>query len=325
MAYQLKLNVYRFTITPKGKKRKTEYTFQNFFEENFFSGDGHIDKPKAYEDFLQSFHNYFDGKFVENKAGTKAFRPSIEEGEFQIASVKNEMFGYVQGGLTNIDLEVYTKDGEKKDPISQDKVSSLKYLFLMWTPFDLNCGVIMIQSYSNLSISSGMLDHLKAFFEDNFDARIKIVNHTPQKYIDDFLKSSTVSQVSVFSPVESKRKKGQAAPIDEKAIKARINYVLDESTVEYALRKLKGTKILGIDFESLPKNAKKVVYYTDYKGRSSHATLENVENVRPTILLDDSLKIANEETIDFEAGLEYMRGILDLIKIETAYKPKVND
>lgn len=307
-------------LSPR-KGEKDDYTFQKFFEGRFTPANSPFKKSEAYSMLLERFLASFEGSFRENEDGTKAFRASLAKGEFAVASNKNMMYGLLQGGITNIDRDIYGKeDGKQKGTLSRDKVASLQYFFLMWTPFDSNTGLIFIQSYSGLTINSCLFTHLKHFFGD-LGHSFSSVSHTPEVFRERFLNKSYVQSVAVMLPHKVSGAGNPTKPTQGKidTIKLKVEFSGFHNSVDEVFKILRKQKFWGIDYESMSLASEQVVYYVDEAGHKSHAVLGAEDSIKPTIYLPDSLKQKNSEVVNLNSAYKYCCGILEQIKEEEQY------
>ena len=150
---RLKLNIYRIRIQKRGSKASDNALFKDFFKEKFGKEDESdgMEIRGLYQSFIRSYMQSFNDKFCKNEDGTKAFVPQKDQINF--SSDKHIIFGYIKGGDTGIDREIFDEErpDERESTMSKSKISALPFYFLLWTPFDSNHGILMMQNYSGAS------------------------------------------------------------------------------------------------------------------------------------------------------------------------------
>ena len=159
MPHNLKLTIHQIGLRYKSKRNFLP--FQQAFEHII---KREMDKDSIYTEFVKLYIESFNGAFKDNIEKTKSIIPE----NVGHKSIKNIITGTIKGGITGIEQEVYEKSKPQEviAKIDREKITSLPHFFLLWTPVDLDTGILIMQSYSSGSVYSPFIENLQLFFRD---------------------------------------------------------------------------------------------------------------------------------------------------------------
>lgn len=123
-------------------------------------------KKTAYELFVSGFINYFNNEFKMNKDENKGISSSSKN-QYKIAFRSNTINGEIYGGPTDQEQTIYKKENSinKTGQLKSDDITTVPFFFKVWTPYDHNTGVLMVQSYANETITVLIKTHLTKYIQ----------------------------------------------------------------------------------------------------------------------------------------------------------------
>jgi len=322
MAYNLKLDIFRISLKKKGGSNDELLDFREFFNQAYTEKD----KDTAYKEFVKDYIKSFNEKFTLNKDQTKAISAKSAH-DFTSRSIKNVIDGQVLGGQTGIPQELF-KQSDALAPtgnVEVDEVTTLPYYIKLWTPIDHNTGVLMVQSYSNLTVTDLIKIHLSHLFHD-FSFSLIFTPYVPESVKEHFKSESSVYKIAFVKESLRKDKRKLLNPlftefdnltlrIEVSGFKTDVKNFWDELT--------KSNKIIHSNLEDFDikenDDFQTIAYYRDADGHQSHTSIKKDFDINPTIFLDDSLKMIGSEFFDFEKIKKHTDGILEEIKKEIKY------
>lgn len=323
MAYNLKLTIFRITLKKKGGSNKELFKFSEFFEKAYNKSD----KKEAYDVFIKDYISSFQSRFKLNRDKTKGIAAN-DLHNFISRSEKNVIDGEVIGGQTGIPQELFKQQDAKSitGNVEIDDVTTLPYYIKVWTPLDHNTGVLMVQSYSNLSVTDLIRVHLSQIFQ-KYDFSLIFTQYVPNAIKEQFKEDSSVYKVAFVKEAISKGKRKLINPlftefdnlrikIEVSGFKKNVNEFWDEFLGE---EKIVNANLEDFDIKE-NEDFKTVAYYTDSEGHKSNTSIEKEFEIRPTIFLDNNLKKPGSEYFDFEKIKKHTDSILEDIKQEIGYK-----
>ncbi len=322
MAHNLKLDIFRISLKKKGSSNDKLFDFKDFFAAAFSIDD----KEKAYTQFVKKFISIFENEFKMNADNTKAISAS-DQHSFTIRSNNNIIDGEIIGGPTGIDQKLYLRKNSKKEEgkITNDNVTVLPYYIKLWTPLDHNTGILMVQSYSNHTVTEMVKVYISRMFQD-YNYSIVITPHIPNAVKEEYRHNSSVYKVAFVKESLSKDKRKLMNPLftEFAGLKIRIEVSGFSEKVEDFWSKFTGNnKILNSNLEDFDikenDDFKTIAYYKDDKGHKSNTTIKKQIEIRPTVFLDSKLKKAGSEHYDFVKIKEHTDSILNNIKTEIGY------
>lgn len=322
MAYTLKLTIYCISLRKKRKKEFSQY--KDFFKEAFSSPEEQVNKQSLFSRFINKFEQSFDDKFVLNYDMTKG----IAINSINAISALNIVDGMIIGGLTGVEQDVYdsSKATEKEDTIEKDKVTALPYYFKLWMPFDSSMGILMVQSYTEVGVTSLLSNKIKSFF-GQFDYMIDLEKFVPTEYKEKFKKSSYVEKLTLYKNRLSEDARSSLNKLFTgfEGLKIQIEVTGFKVDIDDFWKNVDREEALNADlsdFEMENDNYDVIATYKDPEGRQSQARLSKNLDILPTIILDNDLKEDGKEYPNYERIQQHTNTILGKVKIEIEYAPE---
>lgn len=272
-----------------------------------------------YTNFIQGFYKYFDSSFIRNKENNKAITAS------QNLKNKLRMNDYILdfellGGPTNVSHDLYKIDNAK-DPsgkIQRDDVAGLNFYVKLWTPINSDTGLLMIQYYSNSSITQLIKTNLREYFK-TYDMYLYIDEYIPKEIIEDYKKNSRVTKVQYVKVCERKKTKenlnGYFAEFDQIKIKVEVSGFGWVSVNEFVPNFLKGQKANIADLEITDEDYEVTLFYEDRNKRKTSANISKKKNITPTFILPEDLT-NSDGVYDFTEIINYTDELLEKVKKE---------
>jgi hypothetical protein len=324
MATNLKLEVFRISLKKKNASKLALYNFKELFD------CIDKDKKKAYEGFVQGFINYFNNEFKMNRDENKGISASSDN-QYQMAFESNVINGEVYGGPTDMEQTIYKrKDAKKKTGnLSHDDIVTVPFFFKVWTPYDHNTGVLMVQSYSNETITVLVKQHLTKYIQD-FGYSLIITPHISKAMAEKYEEQSNVYKVTYVKETISKDKRKLLNPLftDFDHLKIKIEVTgFKKSVKDFKSKFFNGeNKTLGSNLEDFDireqDDYEVIAHYKDEQGHESHTSHAKNLISNPTIFLPETLKQKDKHYYDFAKIVTHSNGILNDIKKEINYDPK---
>lgn len=337
MGHTLKLDIYYFTLKKiteeysrkvRGGEIRTCYKTEekeSIFKDVLSSLYPTKDKKECFRSFLQDFISIFSDKFTKNESNTQAM--SITNDLYRGLSENDyTIWGEFIGGPTGIDWDIYKANDakRKKDTLGNDSVASLSFFYKIWMPYDDNTGILMLQSYTTSGCSYLYRNLLSDFFVSK-GYSITWTKCIPKQYIDKYISNSFIHSIRIltkkridnsFTPTFSAFKEAKRSTCI-KNISLTIDKLLSYTNYIDVLK----SQIATIDLNFDKENDELMLYYKDHQGRKAHSTLSNIENMLPSIILDDTLKDPTTQKPLWNELHLFTQLLLEKIKKEISYTP----
>ncbi len=329
MASNLQLSIYQFVIKEKRTKKGEGYfKFGDFFRDNFLRSDddpNEVTKEKLYENFIGDFINLFHNEFKLNANETRGIGPDF----VKPYPSKHVIDGIIKGGPTGIEQEIFDKN-DMNNPegiLDDDKLTTLPYYFKLWTPYDGKTGILMLQSYTDYSVNTLIINHIKEIF------RKYNTTYVPERFIPKELKEKYIDESSVYKIAflkntlsRSARERLNPAFSDHEGIKIKVEVSgFNDDPNNFIEKLLSPEHIIGSNLRDLEINEDEdhgtVLYYKDENGHQAHAKAEKTLEIKPTIYLPDNIKEYGKDHVDYEKVKTFTDGLLNKIKKEINYSP----
>jgi hypothetical protein len=315
MAVNLKLEIFRISLKKKGGSNDALFNFNILF--------GNLDKDKktAYTNFVKGFIKYFDNEFKMNADGNKGITSSTDN-QYKPDFANNVINGEVFGGPTDMQQTIYKKNNSKRKTgaLDKDDIATVPFFFKLWTPYDHNTGVLMVQSYSNHTITELMKAHLTKYI-NAFGYSIIITPYMPDKVAKEYEKRSHVYQVSYVKERLTKNKRRLLNPIFTDFDNLKVEVVVSgfrKSVIDFWNNFKKTDKTIGSNLEDLDikeeEDYEVIAYYVDENGHKTHTSIAKKLNIKPTHFLPNKLKKTDSNHCDFLKTLNHTNSILEDIK-----------
>lgn len=331
--YKVNLNAINpddfLTFRQVFKKIKEDYD-EILGEKN--SEESNFSDLKLMMDFYRHFFSVSAGTF-KNELKNKAFsvKPATanEEDIVKLNNSKYFIHGLMKGGeyRTGKSIGEIEDPDKKPEKLTDGKVITDDFYFLLYTPLDSNIGVLILQSYTKDSIN----DIFRPFVEHLFKVKglsLKAVTSIfmPKSMQEDFksnsyIKSFNYSQRILVSGIEDQNiLDGEfTVNVEIKALNNNVNL----SNLS-AWRKRLGNAILGLPNETqrnLSTFDKKKGYINSSEGKSTATPFEldaaTIE-INPTIFLQNEINLE-------ENGVPIWQELEDfaILTLDSIIKPEV--
>lgn len=234
------------------------------------------------------------------------------------------------GGLTGVEQDVYNSSSSESigKSISDEEVSTLPYYFKLWMPYDSNCGILMVQSYTEVGVVSLIEQKIKSFIR-GYDYSITTTKHVPKEYKEKFKKKSIVQNLTLSKTKLSESARGalnqlfasfEGLKVDIKI--SGFNVPIDEFWEKVNKNKPIDADLSSFEMETEENDYDVIATYKDESGHQSQARLSNDLDILPNIILPETLKEQGKQYPNYAEIQKHTQAILDKIKVETGYTPK---
>ena len=320
MAQGLELEIFSIAIRPYNSREKEFLNFQKLLDK---IGQ---DKDKAYRQFITDFRNLFGGKFTSDSKKTKSIT-SPKEGNNKFSSQSNTIDCDILGGDIGSSQTIYNQDNadEPVGEITEEQIASLPFYLKLWTPYDHNSGILMVQSYTGHTVTALVKMKLKELFK-KYGYTLIITPFIPEIVKKEYLKNSKVYELAIINNKISRGKRELLNPIfaefDKLKIEIRITGFKKDVNNFWDIFKKKKNKLIGANLDDLDideNNGCEIkAYYKDKQGHRANVNMRDLTKVSPTIFLPDEMKEENNH-FNFEEIKKYTDGMLEQIKNEINY------
>lgn len=283
--HKLYLGMFSFQV----KKKNTSNL--DYITNNRFLSQAYPDvENKFAEGFAQDVISLFDAKAFKNKQNTHGGRLDDKT----IASKQRYFDVLIDGGLTGI--EQFLVDGEgNKEKISRDKIVGLKFFARFWLPAGSYTGYVFLQRYDGLNIKPLFDEIIKETLGKHgfgiAGGRNTMKPITTKKRLENFLKRSTIRDITVYSR-DSRHETGagdaQSVTVKLRNVKVHSeNGKIDKKVVSDALKN-HGFTLGNRDYEM------SATYVTELGGKKEEEKTTKLDNtgdtynIIPNILLPDN-------------------------------------
>ena len=315
----MKLTIYQFVI--KKTASKDPVTYKDMLKDV----TSETDKNAAFSKFNNLFIKSFNDKFIKNREETKAIAVQSVNSMPQM----NIIDGMLVGGLTGVEQDVYKSSSSKSigKSISDDEVSTLPYYFKLWMPYDLDHGVLMVQSYTEVGVVSLIEQKIKSFIR-GYGYSVDKMKYVPKEYKEKFKKKSIVQNLILSKTKMSEKARGALNQLfaSFEGLKVEIKISGFDVPIEEFWKQVDKNQPIDADLSSFEMNAEGHDYdviatYKDESGRQSQARLSRNLDILPNIILPESLKENGKQYPDYGKIREHTDAILEKIKKEIGYTP----
>ncbi|KYG80321.1 hypothetical protein AWW67_09060 [Roseivirga seohaensis] len=311
MAQRLKLQVYKFTLRKaksRGNTKNLEVLNPLFFGESF-------DIDKVQESLLKYLLLHLD-QFKKDEEGNKAVKVasvySYNEAEQRIDLMLN-------GGLIGVEREIFNEDGVLIGKVEKEHITSTPFYVMMYTPVDMKYGFLLVQSYSDLTITSAFYDLLQLFFRDR-GISFSPFPHVPKKLREEYLKGSVTKKITFLNSkptTSAKAKFNEVIPVEANY---RLRLVLEglDEEAKKSIGRVQKSDLKRVISTLLNKDATKAesedyevqMTFQSADGRITTAKMSKDFQVIPTLYLPSEL-LDNHSQPDFKKMKGYCLGLVN--------------
>lgn len=322
MANEPKLNVFIIQL----QAEKTPSFYRRFMSSsNITESDSSV-----FLNMCQSFIKKLDDKkFHQNDKSGKAFtgQKSSEDGKLDINFLSEHcvLEGTIDGGRFGDEWEKSKiNDKTVREKLETDDVLTRKFYFFLHTRLDSDKAILMVQSYSNDSITTDFVKFVKAFFSHESKKYKEATSEkfVPKSIIEDFKAQSIVKSFSFKSNVLighiDNRTIGERA--EEFIVTVKVeskNGIRKNDYDKWMTNMSEGQFIIGKAIKRFKDfSNKKATIKNSSSNKSSSFELTRKFDVTPVIYLDDTKINFNGKKIDFSSLKQYCFKILKEISAE---------
>ena len=332
MAYTLKLNIYNFSLYRIiGEERRTmrdvervKYQLEDdavLFPDFVRSWEPTIDRNSFLHVMFQAMVSFFDSRFKVNVEGTKAVSITSDL-QPRIASLCYTIDGLFKGGDTGIGKTVYNQQNATQpgNRIERTDVPANNYFYKLWMPYDSEDSILMVQSYTDMGCTATFRDQLEAFFISK-GFKPKWNGMIPSGFIDQYLNRSFINEIKIVYQTEEREADGIFSSMRQvkkeswlKNLSIPLNglFQLDDYKEQ-----LQEQIIETVDYD--PEHDLAKVFYKDENGKKASATINDLENIFPNIILPDELKNVETDEPILDVTAMFTDGLLEQIKTDIGY------
>jgi hypothetical protein len=191
MARTLKLDCITLSVTERNSSKLC--SFDEFFRYKLY--DGTI-LPRPFADFFTKYVESFNGEFKSNAAETKAIH--FVPGSVSWNARRRTISGIAEGGNrgSTADIKASKKAGETILKLSTDHVYSEPFHFLLWMPADFDKGILLLQGYTNATISDAYKQSLVEFFKEQCPRfTLRLGTYVDPETVKDFMNGAKANEV----------------------------------------------------------------------------------------------------------------------------------
>lgn len=204
------------------------------------------------------------------------------------------------------------------------------YYLLIYTPLNSRIGFLLIQSYTEESITNSIKDFVTSFFSHDF-YKIKIEPYLSQKFIEKYIESSTISEfgITTTTNLSSSLRDQENSKEQTFEVEIRIKSQSKMASKDLLDKNSEATGFFKKIIEKFVKNTdeaiKKEAFLTDNNGREALACYDkNKQNriniAESTIYLEEKGIFCDDKETglpDFNKIQKYCVEVLQEIKEET--------
>jgi hypothetical protein len=191
MARTLKLDCITLSVTKKGDD--SPCSFDEFFSYTFKGKTIH----RPFRDFFITYVESFNGKFLASAGVSKAI--NLATSSVQWNNGKRTISGFVEGGNTGVTGDVKESDNASVTLFSfkPGQVSAEPFYFLLWMPKDYDKGILLVQGYTNSSVSDVFKQTLLEFFRLQCPSYVlRTGTYVDKASIDRFMDEAKINSVT---------------------------------------------------------------------------------------------------------------------------------
>lgn len=327
MAHNPKLNVFIIKLNPRTKE---DVTFREFFRQKYHADQSTKDSD-VYKLFYADVINALGNKEFNNDLTSKKVigvsQSDNNSVEFSIREPEQLIDGLLDGGPYGLKREyadIADKDSRKQIDTSEAVLD--KFYIMLNTPYNQTEGYLLVQSYTESSITESIKKALyKVFMFDDKYFQPDFSPFVPKSFVEKFEKESTVRLFSydtilgvspclrddIDSEGRSFNVRIELSPLD-KNIRPGTSYM---ETIIEALGELL------FNGKRLSETSRKIYIEDGNKRKVNYDVEKELKSIRPTIYLEDEGISIDPQTglLNYVAVKEFCLNQLNDIKKERRY------
>lgn len=325
-AHNPKLNIYKLVLASKGDLAAT---FRNLFKEKF----GQCEDDRLFDSYFQHITDAIGNKnFRKDNINKKVIGKTNDSPVIELDQHKKDYYvdGVIEGGKYGIERKVVDiKNNTHNIIINKESAVLDSYYLLIYTPLNSQTGFLLIQSYTEESVTNSIKNLVRDFFSnENSSYNIKTEPYLPQKFIKKYIESSTIGEfgVTIPTPLSPSLRNEEHSKEETFEVEIRIKPQSKMPSKELLDQNSEATiffkNIIKKFVKHKNKTIKKEAFLTDNNGREALAYYDKnkqnrIDIAESTIYLEEEGIFCDYEETgspDFNKIQEYCLNILKEIK-----------
>jgi hypothetical protein len=291
MARTLKLDCLTITVTEKNKSKPLE--FDKFFRYKQYDGSIIV---RPFSDFFVKYVESFNGKFRAQHGISKAINLSPPIGW---NAARRVIMGKVTGGNTGSTVDVFSTNSATDLLFTTDPahVTSEPFYFLLWMPSDFDKGILLIQGYTNATVTDAFKQTLIGFFKEQCPTfTMKLNTYVDKETINNFAENMHTDEIIFHRTRVASDKTDDTRKILGKGSSVKVDVKVKglsrlEGFTDRISRWLKGEVPALFELEELDEfgvdaSDPLTIKYKTPEGRRASATSRKSFEIKPQIYID---------------------------------------
>lgn len=335
MGYNLKLNIYRFSlyrianVIQRQQRGRTviQYKHDNIaipFRDFARSLNANVNRDSYLAVVFGALLNYFGNSFRLNTDNTKAvsITPDLPPRPFGTTYKIDGMF---KGGETGISRHVYQQGDASNSmaTISNSDIPAIHYYYKLWIPYDSDDGILMIQSYTDMGCTSTFKEQMEGFFI-SYGYKTLWNAMIPTGIMEEYLNRSFINGIRITYGTEPRA--GAQGLFASMQLAKKESWLRNLNISFQELLRLPNyqqelqNQLMECINDYNPETDHARVFYTDENKRRANASIGELRDILPSIILPDELKRQGAEVPELDAIATYTDGILERIQRQMGYQ-----
>lgn len=325
MAHNPKLNVFIIKLTPKSKEN---VTFREFFRQKYHA-DQNTEDSEVYKLFYTDLINALGNKEFNNDSISKKVigvsRSEKNPIDFSIRESEQIIDGLIDGGPYGIKREYANiTDKEHRKQIDTSEAVLDKFYIMLNTPYNYTEGYLLVQSYTESSITESIKKALfKVFMFDDKYYHPDFNPFVPNSFVEKFQKESVVRLFSYDTTIGlSPSLRDTIDQSEDRTFSVRIELsplsknIRPGTSLMNAINETLGK--LKFNGQSLCETSRKIYIEGGNKRKVNYDLEKDLKSIRPTIYLEDEGISVDPKTglLNYDALKEFCVKQLHCIKEE---------
>ena len=328
MAHNPKLNVFIIKLNPKNKE---SLTFREFFRQKYHA-DQSTEDAEVYKLFYTDVINALGNKEFNNDSTSKKVIGVSQSANnpigFSIRESEQIIDGLIDGGPYGLKREYADiSDKNHRKQIGTSEAVLDKFYIMLNTPYNYSEGYLLVQSYTESSITESIKKALfKVFMFDDKYYQPDFTPFVPRSFVEKFEKESTVRLFSYDTVLGvSSCLREDTVNYEGQSFNVRIELTpLDKSIKPGTSLMTAIGKVLGelqFNGKRLSEASKKIYIEDGNKRKVNYDVEKDLKSIRPTIYLEDEGVSIDPKTglLNYVSLKEFCLKQLHCIKEERKY------
>ncbi|MBS3915828.1 MAG: hypothetical protein KG003_15135 [Bacteroidetes bacterium] len=331
MSHEPKLEICKFTLFKKEDNSKV--AFREFFRKKFHNEYAELPKPIIQNDILNLFYKDFikaidNNDYHLNHKKKKGFKVAKNQNNGNVESQLNfhhgdfAVSGILDGGKHDVKRWMGdTTDVNVNQIIQKKNIVNDRYFFLIYTPLNHFEGILMIQSYSEISISDIFKEFVNKYFVYFNEVKNEIESYIPDHLRQEYLEGATYKSIRFTTDCNIAPNFNGDIEQEQYHLQVRIE-IINKSDNQRDYSKLKDffSKISKSKFMPTGGNAIELEDFKEHKGILSDGkpvpiVIDEDTEIKPIIRLkEQGIAVDDGNVPDFEQIKNYCLDLLHTIQ-----------